>query len=198
MLTDADGDGDVRPDGEAVAVGDVDVPREWEAVAAAGWYVPVYEARSPGKKRPGMRTGWPTRPGRSAPRTWRPPVRTSAPRLLSNRGGRLPGETGQCESGRAGHHQKGPDDPRQHHGPPQAAPRPVRPGRKGPARPGSRGRRPAAGDAPRYTRPMPPWPSCPTSRYGPIACGSPGCSSLTTFPPAAIRPPTMDPNTINI
>src|SRR6266699_621867 len=35
------------------------------------------------------------------------------------------------------------------------------------------------GETPRNTRPMPPWPSCPTSRYGPIACGSSGCSSLT-------------------
>ena len=34
------------------------------------------------------------------------------------------------------------------------------------------------GETPRNTRPMPPWPSCPTSRYGPIDCGSSGCSSL--------------------
>jgi len=39
------------------------------------------------------------------------------------------------------------------------------------------------GETPRYTRPIPPWPSRPTSRYGPIDCGSSGCSSLTKANP---------------
>src|SRR5215469_9262152 len=39
------------------------------------------------------------------------------------------------------------------------------------------------GDTPRNTCPMPPWPSRPTSRYGPITFGSPGCNSLTTLTP---------------
>ena len=33
------------------------------------------------------------------------------------------------------------------------------------------------GDRARYTRPMPPAPSRPRTRYGPISCGSPGFSS---------------------
>jgi hypothetical protein len=38
-------------------------------------------------------------------------------------------------------------------------------------------------DRPRNTRPMPPLPSRPTSRYGPTCCGSPRCSSCTTTTP---------------
>ena len=39
VLTDADGDGDVRTDGEAGAVGGVDVRTEGEVVAVGAWYV---------------------------------------------------------------------------------------------------------------------------------------------------------------
>ena len=50
------------------------------------------------------------------------------------------------------------------------------------------GRPPA--DTPRNTRPMPPLPSWPTSRYGPIVCGSSGCNSLTTLaPPTSPKTP---------
>ena len=50
------------------------------------------------------------------------------------------------------------------------------------------GRPPA--ETPRNTRPMPPPPSWPTSRYGPIVCGSPGCSPLTTLaPPTSPKTP---------
>ena len=60
------------------------------------------------------------------------------------------------------------------------------------------------GETPRNTRPMPPWPSCPTSRYGPIDCGSSGCSSLanaktpTTYISRSDRSPYgADRTTIN-
>ena len=50
------------------------------------------------------------------------------------------------------------------------------------------GRPPA--ETPRYTRPMPPLPSRPTSRYGPIVGGSPGCNPLTTLaPPTSPKTP---------
>src|ERR1017187_516601 len=49
------------------------------------------------------------------------------------------------------------------------------------------GRPPA--ETPRKTRPMPPPPSWPTSRYEPIVCGSPGCNSLTTLPPNVTHTP---------
>src|SRR5262249_18240525 len=59
------------------------------------------------------------------------------------------------------------------------------------------------GETPRNTRPMPPWPSCPTSRYGPIVCGSSGCSSLVKLNPhqisrgRSVLPTGADRTTIN-
>ena len=59
------------------------------------------------------------------------------------------------------------------------------------------------GETPRKTRPMPPWPSCPTSRYGPIVCGSSGCSSLVKLNPhqisrgRSVLPTGADRTTIN-
>ena len=46
-------------------------------------------------------------------------------------------------------------------------------------------------ERPRNTRPMPPTPSCPRIRYGPITCGSPGCSSCHMLIPSLRKRTTV-------
>ena len=84
VLTDADGDGDVRTDGEAGAVGGVDVRTD----GGGGRGRRLVRVRRRGRRvrtRPGKRTAWPTRPG-SCARTADgevSSVRTSAPAGVS-------------------------------------------------------------------------------------------------------------------
>ena len=115
---DADGDGDARTDGEAVAVGD--------------WYVPVNDGALAEYDTPWEADGLADAPEELSTADVAAAGKDVCAADWSLTGaGRLPDERGQGESSRAGYHLKRPDDPRQHHRPPQAAPRPVRSGRRG-------------------------------------------------------------------